>query len=209
MRRYSTTSHKKLYCIIAAVIAVIAVLMILLIKRINSELETVVSKTIYFKTEDTVYSCINSYLENSSDITDYIKINKDPSGSITDIESDSAKINLIKSKLTNEITKALDSVHNESVDFPVGSLTGIDMLSGSGFDISVSCHTIGNINTELNSSIESCGINQIKYSLYIDIKVEICVILPSKSKNITFDEQYLLAESVIVGDIPQVYLKND
>ena len=130
-------------------------------------------------------------------------------GNITDIQTDSAKINMIKSQLNTEISKTFDNNDKRTIEFPVGTLTGIDIVSGMGSDISISCHTIGNINTTLKSYVESCGINQVKYSLYIDIVAEICIILPTDSKNITFDEQYLLAETVIVGSIPEVYLNND
>lgn len=209
MRRYSVKKYKKLHFIILAVVVVVVIFVIILVSRACHEFETIVSRSVYYKTQDEVYACINRYIGQSDELTDFVIVNKDSNGNITDIQTDSAKINMIKSQLNTEISKTFDNNDKRTIEFPVGTLTGIDIVSGMGADISISCHTIGNINTTLKSYVESCGINQVKYSLYIDIVAEICIILPTESKNITFDEQYLLAETVIVGSIPEVYLNND
>ena len=55
------------------------------------------------------------------------------------------------------------------------------------------------------SEFDDCGINQSRYRVYINISVELSAVLPIKTTEITVERQYLIAEKVIVGDVPEAY----
>ena len=49
------------------------------------------------------------------------------------------------------------------------------------------------------------GINQTLHKLYLDIKCEISILTPFNTINESISNQLIIAENVIVGNIPETY----
>lgn len=129
----------------------------------------------------------------------------DDSGQIVSVTLDSAKTNEVNSLITQAITQRIKDSEDEGFKVPIGTLSGITFLNGRGFDLSLRLHQIGAVSTQVMSEFESCGINQTKYRVYIQIKVELSAVLPIKTTDVSVDYQYLIGERVIVGKIPSTY----
>ena len=65
---------------------------------------------------------------------------------------------------------------------------------------------IGVVSGKFKSEFTSVGINMTKHSLLLDINVHVNIVLPVKSYDINSTNQVLLAESIIVGKVPEFYL---
>ena len=61
------------------------------------------------------------------------------------------------------------------------------------------------INIGYNTEFESAGINQSKYKVYLHVKTETRLLVPFMSEKFTTENTVLIAEAVIVGDVPQTY----
>lgn len=79
------------------------------------------------------------------------------------------------------------------------------MLSGRGPGVKIRISSIGNIETNLNSEFTSQGINQTLHRIYVDISCNVKVLTPFKDIERKITNKVLLAENVIVGDIPDTY----
>ena len=66
-------------------------------------------------------------------------------------------------------------------------------------------YQVGSVDTEFKSEFISAGINQTKYKVYLTVKLEVSAILPASSTDIMIDEDYLISETIIVGDMPDIY----
>lgn len=86
-----------------------------------------------------------------------------------------------------------------------GSFTGLKLLSGRGPGIKIKISSIGNVKTNLKSEFSSKGINQTLHRVYLQVDCEVSILTPfdNITKNIT--NQVLIAENVIVGNIPATY----
>jgi len=124
------------------------------------------------------------------------------------IEVDSVKVNLIIREITKEVQRHFDNLSNEGIDIALGTFTGIPFLYGLGPNVSVQLVPVGTINTKLNSSFNSAGINQTIHRLYFVITASIGMVLPANTQNVATEIEVVLCESIIVGDIPNVYLQN-
>ena len=51
--------------------------------------------------------------------------------------------------------------------------------------------------------------NQTKYSLYLTVTIEMTAILPAHSTDIVVRYDYPVSETVIVGEIPDMYLSKE
>lgn len=139
----------------------------------------------------------------------FFTVIRDDEGNILSAEINSAEVNLMKNELVKEINKRLSTVDKEKVSVPVGTLTDITYLSGRGFDIGIKFHSMGNVKSEIKSSFESAGINQTKFSLYIIITADIKAVMPFETKAVSVAQEFLVSETIIVGEVPQTYLSTD
>lgn len=137
---------------------------------------------------------------------DFCEITKDENDNIQMININVITINKIISDIPVCIVEELNKDENNTIDFKLGSITGSTFLSGIGPNISIKVMTDGEIETELRSEFTEAGINQTNHRIYLDIKCSVSILTPY---NIIKDEIYnqvLLAEGVIIGNIPETYL---
>ena len=68
---------------------------------------------------------------------------------------------------------------------------------------------IGSVVCRFISNFETAGINQTVHKIYVNIKASVGVVMPLSSRNFSAEQQVLISESVIVGQVPEVYLYSD
>ena len=137
---------------------------------------------------------------------EYINIIRDSEGRIISLDADPAKINKLENDLKGRINDSLSRVEDNEMHVPVGTLTGITALSGRGADVGIRLHQIGAVDVELQNTFVSTGLNQTRYSLILSVNAELSAILPGHSTDITVKDEYIISETVIVGDLPDTYV---
>lgn len=142
----------------------------------------------------------------AGDQGEYIDIVRDDEGRIIMLDADPAKINKLENDLKTDINDSLSRVEDNSMHVPLGTLTGITALSGRGPDVGIRLHQIGAVDVELKNSFVSTGLNQTRYSLKLTVSAELSVILPGHSTDITVQDEYIISETVIVGELPDTYV---
>ena len=137
----------------------------------------------------------------------FFTIEKDEKGNIQMINANVLKINQITSDIAISIQKRLDSEQKNDIYIPCGAITGIKYLSGFGPRINLNISSSGNIDTDLKSEFISQGVNQTIHRVYLEIKTNVSVLTSFKTMQKTIENQVLIAEHIIVGDIPSTYLE--
>lgn len=132
-------------------------------------------------------------------------IEKDDEGNIKMIKSNIIPINEITSDIAVKIQKEIDSKGREDIGIAMGSFTGSKLLSGKGPEVKIRISSIGNVETELKSEFSSKGINQTLHRVYLKVKCQISILTPFDNITREITNEVLLAENVIVGNIPATY----
>lgn len=135
----------------------------------------------------------------------FVSYEKDSSGKIKAISSNMANINLLSTEILNTVIESTDNgvLH---VSVPAGNLSGINLLLGKGPDITVDVIMLTSSKVDFRNEIESTGINQTKYQLYLEITMDIDVLIPWGTESATTVTEVLISDTVIVGDVPSTYL---
>lgn len=144
--------------------------------------------------------CIKQY-----NYSDFIIIHMDDDKNIRMLEANMKNINLVISDITEKIQKEINNSQNEELYISSGSFTGVSLLSGRGPKIPIKISTIGNVNTQLKSEFFSKGVNQTIHRLYLKINCEISILTPFNTINEEINNQFIIAENIIVGNLPQTY----
>lgn len=132
-------------------------------------------------------------------------IEKDGNGNIVLIRANVVQINNLISDLTEAIQNRFNETQETKIDLPIGNLLGIYYLSGSGPSIPAKVVMTGTLDTEVKSEFIAQGINQTLHRVYVDFDCNVKIITPIKNFQKPITNQVIIAENVIVGNIPDAY----
>lgn len=133
------------------------------------------------------------------------EIQKDKDGNIKMIKSNITNINEIISQIAMDIQNEIDNKGRDSVEIALGSFTGLKILAGRGPAVKIKISTLGNVETDLKSEFSSQGINQTLHRAYLQVKCKVSIMTLFENIETEITNQVLLAENVIIGNIPSTY----
>lgn len=136
---------------------------------------------------------------------DILNIKTDELGNIKMVETNIYVVNKIISDVPVYIQEELEREENSSFKIPLGSFLGSNLFAGRGPNINVKMKIAGDLETDLKSEFIESGINQTLHKIYLDIKCKVIILTPFKTIEEQILNQLLLAEGVIVGEIPSTY----
>lgn len=125
--------------------------------------------------------------------------------SISSIESNMVNINRIKARITKCVNDELISLNEHNLSISLGTVSGFEMFYNQGPLIPIKVQPEGYIEATLISNFESAGINQTLHRIIVEIKTEISAIIPGYTSSATVETQFVMAETVIVGSVPDTY----
>lgn len=154
---------------------------------------------------------INEAIERSMNTCNYselITIEYSSAGKVSGITADNVHINMITSQLTEHISKRLADDKDSCVKVPAGTFSGISFLGGAGPDVTIDIFQVGSPDVRLVSEFDNSGINQTVYKLYAFVTLELTAVMPTESVDVTVEREVLLAEKVIIGEVPSVVISD-
>lgn len=137
---------------------------------------------------------------------DFVTIERDSSGAITALSTQTAQMNLLRAELAASILDALEGVDVSAIHLPLGSLLDFEPLWAKGPDLQVRAMTVGTVRAEFDSEFSSAGVNQTIHRIWLEVVVPMTVLLPGEELEVTVQTRLPLAETVIVGQVPNTYL---
>ncbi|MBR6641223.1 MAG: sporulation protein YunB [Clostridia bacterium] len=134
-----------------------------------------------------------------------VKITYNTEGKIVGINADVVEMNRLSSEIAYRIQEKLSNLDDVTVKIPLAKLIGLNIFSGYGPKLKLKLVPYGNTLAEFNTEFASEGINQTRHTIYIDIASTVNVIIPLNIGAVTSITRVTVAETVIVGDIPETY----
>ncbi len=138
---------------------------------------------------------------------DIITMEKDASGRITALTSNMAQLNSLRTGILGAAVEAVDGMDTEELSIPVGNLSGVNFLSGRGFSLPVEVVSVGTAHAEFTNVFTGAGINQTRHQILLEVAVTVDVLLPGETLRTDVSAQVPVAETVIVGTVPDTYLQ--
>lgn len=139
------------------------------------------------------------------DYSSLVAIHRDENGAVCSIESNAMNINRLKNNIASRIERELDRMSSIDVMIPVGTLTGLQLLHGRGFDIGMKVSPVGYAQTAIVSEFTEAGLNQTRHRIVIHIEVMADAVIPGFSSRVPVSASIVAAETIIVGKIPDAY----
>lgn len=121
---------------------------------------------------------------------------------ISAIELRTENVNKIQSWIVKKADDKIKEKSKNEISIPVGTISDFYFFSGKGPNIKIKFLPESSVTTEINSTFSSAGINQTCHKIYIDINAETIIVLPWGSFSVDANSKCVLAESLIIGDVP-------
>lgn len=144
--------------------------------------------------------CVKGY-----QYTDFCNIYKDANNKIVMLQANMVNINVLTSDIAEKVQKAINQQQSEKVYIRAGNFTGMALLAGRGPKIPIRIATVGTVTTEVKSEFIHQGVNQTLHRLYLEIDCEISILTPFNTIDDKINNQFILAENIVVGEIPESY----
>ncbi|MDD5954263.1 MAG: sporulation protein YunB [Firmicutes bacterium] len=132
---------------------------------------------------------------------------KDLDGRITALKTNMSEVNRLKTDVLNIINDEILALDNSDIGIPLGSLFFPELLSGKGPAIPVRILSIRNSDANFVSDFSQAGINQTLHRLNMEVSIDVAVLVLGQTASFTVSSEVVVAETVIVGDVPQTYLQ--
>ena len=120
-----------------------------------------------------------------------------------------ARMNLLRSELTAAILEALEEADVSDIQVPLGSLFDLEPLWAKGPALKARAMTVGTVRAEFDSQLTSAGVNQTLHRIGMEVTVPMTLLLPGGEVEVPLDTRLWVAETVIVGQVPDTYLQLD
>lgn len=141
--------------------------------------------------------------------SDFVEIGKDEKGKILYLCANTPMVNGFVRSLALRCECALNAIGKQTAVIPAGAFTGSALMSNSGPKINVDITFFSTVRCDFVTSFENVGINQTKHSIYAKIDVLFNTVLPIAEHEIFLTNNVLVAENVIVGEIPEVFIAHE
>lgn len=135
----------------------------------------------------------------------FVTFEKGEGGEVSAISCNMARINALSAEILDRVVGATEN-YTATVQIPLGNLTGLSLLMGRGPKVPVEIVTLTSSRVEFKNGIVTAGINQTKHQITLAIRVDIDILVPWGSESTQVETEVLIADTVIVGQVPGTYL---
>ena len=145
-------------------------------------------------------------LEEFFSYDEIVVIERDNQGRVTSVSSNTTKINKFTNDLGLEIGNILDELSLVENKIHLSNLLGVDILAGTGPKIPIRFQPLSITNADISHSFEEAGINQTLHTINLIVSVEMEILLPLAHSSFTIESAMPIAQTLIVGTVPEAYL---
>jgi len=128
-------------------------------------------------------------------------------GRITSVQTDTIKMNDISGKIALSSQSHIADITKARLGVPVGTFTGLPILSGRGFKIPLRVIPVGAVYCSFSTDFIGGGINQTVHRIVLTARTTVSLIMPFGTRNINSEIDVLLCENLIIGEVPKILIQ--
>lgn len=147
--------------------------------------------------------------KNEIEYSDLISLERNSQGDVTALRTNMQEINLLKAHIMVSLEDDMYSLGTSTLGIPLGNLTGISVLSGRGPKIPVKVLSVSSSDAEFYGEFADAGINQTIHRLVMRVSLDLVLLLPGGTVSDSVSTDVCVAETVLLGQVPQWYQYND
>ena len=142
-------------------------------------------------------------LQDESDLcANILTVTYAETNTVAAVNTDTAAVNRVRALLTQSVMDAIEQDTSLSVSIPAGTLSGVHWLSGFGPLVTFPISYTATVLSDVSSQLMEVAINQSKYGILIHFHLSMCVVTPGGTSTVSTSVRFPMAETVLLGEIP-------
>lgn len=199
--------HPKLILVIIAICVLFNSILYFFDKNILPAVLTIGEEQLKREATEIINETALDIYSNQFDYSDMIITEKDNDGNITMLRADTVKLNYLSSRLILSANDKFGKLQEMGLEVPLGYMTKNLVFYNLGPKVNIKMTQIGNITSSYDSVFESAGINQTRHKIYLNVNMKMKIVVPLNSKDVEVACQIPIAETIIVGKIPNTAIE--
>ncbi|MBE6020993.1 MAG: sporulation protein YunB [Clostridiales bacterium] len=195
----------KIYFILAAAMMILTGMYLAAEVMLGPVLEDVAEVRVKELAAESINDSIIQLMEEMPE-GQFLNFETDEEGYISMVSANTTYMNEFSSEIIKLIHENLGSIEGERVRVPVGAVLESDVLSQIGPYMELKIEPIGNVSIDFSTEFISEGINQTKYKVFMEVEGAVRPVIPFVDEEYEVSTVIPVAETVIVGKVPQTYL---
>ncbi len=188
----------------------VLVLLIIGVVETDSRLRTLINNYAHSKAAILSNSVVNSTVKNYLEqigirYSDLVMINTDSQSNVTSVEFDTIELTKLKAGIVSDIQSQINKKGSVVMNIPFGSLTGNQFLNNKGPKMNIELQISSAVYSKVSSRFISAGINQTLHQITLSISTDVYFVMPWYRSSGSYETEYIIAETVIVGKVPDAY----
>lgn len=175
-------------------------------KKVNPMLEGMARAMVDNVASNTINEAIDAQIADGNiDYNRLVLFEKDLNGRITAIKTNMTEVNRLKTQILDILNDTLLEISTDQLSIPVGNLILPELFSGRGPGIPLMVLSVSTSDASFRNAFTSAGINQTCHQIILVVEVAITVLLPTETITLPVSSEMVVAETIIVGDVPTTY----
>ena len=206
-RRRPLNRRQRLALVCFAVALVLIALFLVILFHLRSVLSGLAVTRVSNTVTRVVTAAVNDTISSGAiQYSDLITFEKNGQGQITALETDMAAFNRVQAAIVDDVLSRLSEVSTTDLAIPLGTLTGSALLAGRGPVFRVRMQFVGSSTARFENEFTEAGINQTKHRIILNVDVSVSILLPGFSTYTKVSNRFTVAETIIVGTVPDSYV---
>lgn len=155
-------------------------------------------------TTKAINDTIKTKIKDDINYEDLILIKYDNNGKVTLVQANMIMMNAIAADVALEVQEQLRNLSANKVTVPLGNAFNRQILRLPSIKLEIQPQ--GSVNVDFATEFEEAGINQTRHRIYLIVMTDIKMIIPLVSETLRITTNIPIAETVIIGEVPDQYI---
>lgn len=155
-------------------------------------------------TTQTINDTIKVKIRRDINYNDLIFVKYDNEGKVTLMQANTILMNSIAAEVALEVQEQLEQMSKTKIKVPLSNAFNTQIITLPSINVQIVPQ--GAVAVDFATEFESSGINQTRHRIYIIVVTDIKMIVPLVAENLRITTNIPIAETIIVGDVPEQYV---
>jgi sporulation protein YunB len=208
MRRWGKRQRAGTWKVIPLFIAIVSMLLLAIFEyQIKPSLIAIAEAKARIFAIEAITDAVETEIVQKTNYQDLMYVHMDNLNRPVLIQPDTIEISRVVARTTGCIQERLRGLEKEEIRIPLGQLSGSNIMASLGPKIRIGIVPLGTVTINMINNLEEAGINQTLHKILFDINTKVRVVIPLATEEIEVSHQVLLAQTVIVGQVPDSFLQ--
>lgn len=175
-------------------------------QTVADSLMTIAEQEARRRAVESIDKLVTGRINRVADPAELVVFEKDREGRVAAYRINTAQVTEVAAEGAEAVAHQFNELVGKRFGIPLGDVSGLRFLAGTGPVIPVELTHTGSIHTEIKQEFAAAGINQTRHRIWLEADVTVRVVLPFVAKEMRVFGNVPITDTVIIGPVPSSFV---